>query len=234
MRITLVVLAFSFSIPTYAKEWKSLRQYQKETHNVTLSPSDWLASDRKHNTLVWQHANAFNLSHERPQEYQTIKERRDFYLWVNHEFQSNGHEVYWQTMAYFITSKMRLTETFPHCVLTPQKIKRYARQGSEVVFNNAFEKLNIVFNSDSILIGEEALKWDETMLHLEQHVWVESIYINIDAKSLKQIRRMTTGKFWYALAVPNELRFKNDISNPEDRYQYGLQILRPYCINHSK
>ena len=234
MKTVLFVLAFSFSIPTYAKEWKNLHQYQKGTHKVALSPSDWLSSDRRQNTLIWQHANAFNLSHNQPQEYQTIKERRDFYVWIDHEFQLKGHEVIWQKMAYFISSKMRLTEIFPHSMLTPKKVKLYARQGSEVVFNNALEKLNNLFSSDKTLKGEEALKWDEMMLHFEQFDWVESVYKNIDTRSLKQIRRMTSGKFWYALAVPKKLRFKNNISNPEERYRYGLNVLRPYCISHLK
>jgi len=234
MKIVLFVLALSFSISTYAKEWKSLCQYQKITHKTKLSPSDWLASDRRQNTLIWQHANVFNLSNDRPQKYLSIKERRDFYVWIDHEFQLKGHEVNWQKMAYYIASKMRMTETFPHCMLTPRKVKMYARLGSEVVFNNAFEKLKALFSSDDILKGKEALKWDKMMLHFEQFEWVESIYKNIDARSLKQIKRMTSGKFWYALAVPRKLRFKNDISSPEERYSYGLHILRPYCINHLK
>ena len=232
MKTVLLVLVFGFSSSINAKEWKSLRQYQKVTHKTTLSPSDWLSSDRRRNTLIWQHANAYNLSNDRPQEYENIKERRDFYVWIDHEFESKGHEVNWQKMAYYISSKMRLTETFPHCVLTPKKVKFYARQGSEEVFDHAFEKLNTIYALDYILKGAEAMKWDEMMLHFEQFVWVENIYKNIDARSLEQIRRMTSGKFWYALAVPKELRFNADISSPEDRYQYGLTILRPYCMDH--
>ena len=226
------VLGISFSVS--AKEYKSLRQYQKATHNSTLSPSDWLYSDRRHNTLVWQQANVFNLANNRPKEYRTIAERRDFYAWIDHEFQKMGHEVNWQKMAYFVSSKMRLVQIFPHCVFAFNKVKLYAYQGSEVVFNNAFEKLISLFNSKEILKGNEALKWDEMILHFEQFIWVESVYKSIDDRSLKQIRRMTSGKFWYALAVPKKLRFENDISKPEERYRYGLTILRPYCINHLK
>lgn len=231
MKIILFVLTLSFSFTTYAKEWRSLRQYQKITHKTELDPSDWLSSDRRHNTLIWQHANTFNLSQSRPQEYQTIKERRDFYVWIDHEFHLKGHEVKWQKMAYYISSKMRLLEVFPHCILTSKRVKLYAQQGSEVVFNNAFEQLQTLFVSDTIIRGDEALKWDEMMLHFEQFEWVESVYESIDAKSLKQIRRMARGKFWYALAFPRALRFKNDISNPEERYSYGLNILRPYCMD---
>jgi hypothetical protein len=231
MKTYLFVLLFIFSFDVYAKEWKSLKQYQKETQKAILSPSDWLITDRRQNTLIWQQANRFNLTNNKPKEYQSIKERRDFYIWINHEFNIAGHEVNWQKMAYYVSSKMRLLETFPHCILTPEKVKLYAHEGSEVVFDNAFEKLGALYNSDKILIGEEAIKWDEMMLHLEQFIWVESIYKNIDVRSFKQIRRMTMGKFWYALAVPKKLRFKTDISNPEDRYQYGFNILRPYCVD---
>lgn len=224
------MLGISFSLS--AKEWKSLHQYQNATHKSMLSPSDWLSSDRRHNTTVWQQANTFNLANNRPEEYQTITERRDFYAWIDHEFQKMGHEVNWQKMAYFVSTKMRLVQIFPNCVFTLKKVKLYAYQGSEVVFNNAFEKLNALFHSNEILKGNEALKWDEMILHFEQFIWVESVYKTIDDRSLKQIRRMTGGKFWYALAVPKKLRFKNDISKPEERYRYGLTILRPYCMDH--
>ncbi len=234
MKTMLFALVFSISFSVSAKEWQSLRQYQKATHKITLSPSDWLFSDRKYNTLIWQNANAYNLANHKPDEYQTIVERHDFYEWIDREFQKIGHEVIWQKMAYFVSSKMRLVQIFPHCVFALKMVKLYAYQGSEVVFNNAFEKLKILFNSNEILKGNEALVWDEMMLHFEQFIWVDSVYKTIDARSLKQIRRMTGGKFWYALAVPKELRFKNDISKPEERYRYGLTILRPYCVNYLK
>jgi len=232
MRIASIVLAVCISFSLHAKEWKTLKQYQKATHETNLSPSDWLSSDRRRNSLVWQHANAYNLNHNLPAEYQTIKERRDFYEWIDLEFKAKGHAVVWQKMAYYISCKLRLLETFPHCALTTKKVKVYAHQGSEVVFKNAFENLRNCFNSVEVLKDEDALEWDKMMLHEEQFVWVESIYQIIDERSLKHIKRMAEGKFLYAFVVPKAIKFKGDISNPEERYIYAFEILRPYCQNH--
>jgi hypothetical protein len=234
MKIYVFVLAIGISLSIHAKEWKSLKHYQKTTHETTLSPSDWLASDRRQNTLIWQHANVYNLTNDRPQEYETIKQYRDFYAWINYEFKVKGHHVVWQKMAYFISCKLRLLETFPHCIFTSGQVKRYADRGSEEVFSNAFGGLRTLFDSDKILKNNEALQWDEMMLHDEQFIWVERIYKKIDNKSLKQIRNMASGKFLYAFAVPKALKFESDISNPEERYRYALNILRPYCIAHLK
>jgi hypothetical protein len=232
MRIALIALAISFSFSVNAKEWKSLKQYQNATQETALSPSDWLSSDRRQNTLVWQLANVYNINQKKPQEYQTIKERRDFYEWIDHEFKAKGHEVIWLKMAYYITCKLRLLETFPHCLITTKPVKRYAHQGSEEVFNHSFENLKILLNSDKILKDNDALEWDKMMLHDEQYIWVESVYRIIDKKSLKQIKRMARGKFLYSFAVPKAIRFEGDISIPYERYNYALRILRPYCKNH--
>lgn len=234
MKIIVFVLAFGFSLSIQAKEWKSLRQYQKITQNEQLSPSDWLTSDRRQNSQVWQKANVYNLIHNRSNEYQTIKQYRDFYVWIDHEFKVKGHQVVWQKMAYFISCKLRMLETFPHGLLVTRRVKGYARRGSQVVFNNAFERLKSLFSSEKVLKNESALQWDKTMLHDEQFIWIESIYKDIDKKSLKQIERMARGQFLYALVVPKAVRFKDNISKPEERYQYALHILRPYCITHLK
>lgn len=232
MRIVLFVLVFGFSISIQAKEWKNIKQFQKSTLKKELSASDWLSSDRRQNTLVWQQANAYNLINNRPEEYKSIKQRRDFYAWINQEFKANGHEVIWQQMANYISCKLRLLETFPHCIFISKSVKIYADQGSEAVFNNAFESLNGLYNSDIILKNNEALNWDKSMLQNEQYIWIESIIKTIDKKSLKQIENMAGGKFLYSFMVPKAIRFKGDISNPEERFNYALNTFRPFCEKH--
>lgn len=232
MKIVLFVLALGFSLPTHAKEWRNLKQYQKSTHNTDLSASDWLTSDRKQNTLVWQHANVYNLNNNKPQEYQSIIQRRDFYIWINQELMAKGHEVIWQHMAHYISCKLRLMETFPHGVFISGKVKKYAHKASEAVFDNAFEDLKNIFNSNEILINDQANVWDKTMLQNEQFIWIENIIKTIDKKSLKQIEHMAEGKFLYALMVPKEIRFEGDISNPEERFNYAYNIFRPYFKTH--
>ena len=234
MKFILFVLAFSFSISIYAKEWKTLLQYQKATHNLALPDSDWLRSDRSKNTLVWQNANIYNLIHNNVQEYKSIIQRRDFYIWIDHEFKIKGHEVIWQKMAYYISGKLKVLESFPHELFISKRVKTYVQLGSEVIFNEAFKHLKSLFLYDGVLKDEDALKWDQKMLHDEQFIWVESIYKIIDQKSIKKIKNMASGKFIYAFVVPKAIRFYGDISDPEERYLYAINIFRPYCNSHLK
>lgn len=232
MKIVLFVMTFGVTFSLQAKEWKSIEQYQKFTHNAQLSSSDWLASDRRQNTLIWKHANAYNLVNDKPQEYQSIKQRRDFYSWINHEFESKGQEVTWPKMAYYISFKLRLLQRFPHRIFTSKKIKLFSQQANELIFNSAFDKLGDLFTSEKVLKNQEAIQWDKLMLHDEQYIWVDRIYKEIDSKSLKQIEHIVKGKFLYALVVPKAIRFEGDISNPEERYRYAFDVFRPYCLDH--
>jgi hypothetical protein len=181
------------------------------------------------NTVVWQNANAYNLTNNIPQGYSTIRQRRDFYTWYTIQIKAKGHEVVWPSMAYYISLKLRLIDTFPHLLLTSKKLKVYANEGSEFVFNEAFEALNTLFVSDKILIREEAFNGDKVMLSKEQFEWIERIYKTMDSRSIYKIGCMAKGKFIYSLIVPKAIRFNGDISKADDRYSFALNILRVYC-----
>lgn len=229
MKQLIFILIFTISFSAFSKEWRNLKQFQKETKLEKLSAKDWLCSDRKKNTLVWQEANQYNLQNNYPEEYQTIKQRRDFYEWYYTAIQKKGHEVVWPKMAHFISNKLRLIKAFPYNIFTKRNIKTYAYQGSETVFNSAFLDMKTLYASKDILKGEEALHWDESILYKEQHEWIESIYQSIDTKSLITIERMAKGKGFYSLMVVKEIRLEGDISKPTDRYNYALNSLRDYC-----
>ncbi|WP_188650508.1 Insecticidal toxin complex protein [Yeosuana aromativorans] len=223
------IFLFSLSNNISAKEWKSLKAYQNTTHHKILTPSDWLKTDRTHNTAIWQQANIYNLLNNLPKEYRRIQERRDFYEWLYDTLNSRGHEIVWIEMAHFISKKMRLLETFPCALFIHKKIVVYANEGSQAVFNNAFKELKELFNSKNVLKGDSAIQWDQKMSYKEQYIWLDSLYKTIDSKSLKTIEHMAKGKFLYGLAVPKAIRFKGDISNPKDRYNYATGPLRDYC-----
>lgn len=229
MKIVIYTLLFAISFSSEAKEWKNLKAYQKVSLNEKLPPSDWLKSDRKQNTLVWQNANTYNLTNNKPEEYKTIIQRRDFYTWFNAQIKAKGHEVVWPKMAYFISHKLRLIESFPHNIFTSKALKGYANKGSETVFNNAFSLLEQLWASQTILKGDAALQWDESILKKEQYIWIEDIYKTMDKSTVKKIERMAKGKFLYGLVVPNAIRFEGDISKAEDRFQYAMNTLRVYC-----
>jgi len=228
MKYVLLCLFICFSNSIHSKEWKNLKTYQKTTQRIHLSASDWLKKDRKRNTLIWKKANAYNLEVNLPREYTSIIQRRDFYKWIFNELNDKGHEVLWPAMAHYISNKLRLVNTFPFNLLTRKKVKHYSYQGSEVVFNNAFQTLRELINSQVILKGESAIKWDSKLLRREQFEWLETIYKTIDERSLKTIDRIAKGKFLYAFVLPKKLRFKGDISKAEVRYNYAFNILKPY------
>jgi len=213
----------------HAKEWRSLNSYQKKTNKKVLSPSDWLKFDRKHNTIIWQKANMYNLKHNLYQEYENIIQRRDFYRWVHYELKRKGHEVLWPAMAYLISKKLHLVEVFPYNLFSKKKIKTYSVEGSKVVFDNAFKKLLKINKSETIFTGDQALQWDKEILYEEQFKWLENIYNKVDEKTLKTIERIAQGRFLYSLVVPKQIRFKGDISVAQERYNYGLNRLREYC-----
>jgi len=218
-----------WSFKSVAKEYKSLKSYQKETNKSTLQPQDWLKSDRKHNTLVWMNANRHNLLNNNPQEYQTLKQRKDFFDWMDAELNAKGHEVVWPRMAYFISNKLRLLESFPYQTLTSRKIKDYAMDGSNAVFFNSFVMLKELYESEEILKGVKADEWDKEILKKEQYDWIFDVYKTIDDKSLKHIERIAKGKSFYSIFVPKQIRFEGDISNADDRYSYAFHKLREYC-----
>ncbi|TGV04555.1 Insecticidal toxin complex protein [Flavivirga rizhaonensis] len=218
----------------FAKEWKSLKVYQRETQQKFLSPSDWLKCDRTKNTLVWQRANIYNLSHNLPEEYVNIKQRRDFYKWLFNELNKKEHEVIWVKMAYFISKKMHLVEVFPYSIFSKRTIKVYAKQGSKTVFNNVFIELQKLYNSQVILKTGKAIGWDKTILKKEQYEWIDGIYKTMDAKNLKTLERIAKGKFLYGLLVPKIIRFKGNLSEAEIRYNYAIEVLKPYCENRYK
>ena len=74
----LILLNCFFNLST-AKEYKNLKAYEKLTDKLQLESSDWFYSDRKNNTAVWQQANLYYLQNNLPIEYQSLKERTDFY-----------------------------------------------------------------------------------------------------------------------------------------------------------
>ncbi|APG64407.1 Insecticidal toxin complex protein [Tenacibaculum todarodis] len=229
MKTILFLAFFIVSIPISAKEYKSLKAYEKSTQKETLSPSDWLKSDRKKNTLVWQKANVYNLKNNLSKEYLTIKQRRDFYVWYISEIEKKGHQVVWPRMALFISQKIKTMNSFPVNIFVRKSVKEYGEDGSIIVFNNVFLDLLALYKSDETLKNDAALNWDKKILHKEQFTWIASLYKTMSSKKIKRIERVAKGKFLFSLFVPKEIRFQGKIELAKDRYKYALDRLRAYC-----
>lgn len=227
-------LYFLFTWHVHCKEWQSFSYFQKQTGKHELSSSDWLTKDRKQNTLVWQQANTYNLINSLFDEYQSIQERRDFYLWYYKAIENKGHQVIWPKMAHYISKKLRLTMAFPFKIFIRKSVKKYSEEGSSTVFNKAFLDMRALFLSKEILANDLALEWDKEILKKEQYDWLIPVYKTVDTKTKKTITNIAKGTCFYAFLVPQPVRFKGDLSNAKERYDYALIDLRNYCKSHYK
>ncbi|NJX15727.1 hypothetical protein [Tamlana crocina] len=106
--------------------------------------------------------------------------------------------------------------------------------GNTTVFNNAFAELNTLYFSKKILKGKEADTWDSAILKLEQFKWIEPIYKTMDSKSLKTLRRVAKGKCFYKIMVPKPIRYKGELVNAQNRFDYAIKTLKLYCENRYK
>ncbi|MGJ5641239.1 Insecticidal toxin complex protein [Formosa sp. S-31] len=214
---------------SYAKEWQSLKAYQKATKQEHLAQGDWLKRDRIQNNGLYNNANRYNLLHNCPEEYPTVKQRYYFYNWLQGELHDKKVDVNWVKMARFISKKLSYVSAFPYKWFVRKSTIYYSNLGSEVAFSKAFGYLNALYSRSEVPDSETCLKWDLAMLEREQYNWVESVYQKMDESSLKQIERIAKGKSVYRLFIPKALEFKGNLSNPDDRYNYALETLLPYC-----
>ena len=212
-----------------AQEWKSLKAYQNETKQETLVEGQWLTKDRKQNTMSWKNANSYNLAHLRSESYVTVEQRLGFYNWMQRELKQKGHEIYWVAMAAFISDKLNYINVFPYKYFMRTSTIQNTNYGSAVVFNNAMPYLRPILEAQVVLTDETAVTWDLEMLCREQYYWVESVYKDMDSKSLNQISKIAKGKGIYGVFVPNTLEFTGDLEKAEDRYDYAVNVLLPYC-----
>lgn len=231
MRYFLILFFFFFYVDSSAAEWKSLKQYQKITGRSTLLHKDWLKKDRLKNTTTWKQANSFNLKHNLFLEYQTIKQRRDFYKWYALSVEQKGHKVVWPRMAHFISSKLNLATSFPYKLVLKKDVLVSSEEGSRKVFNSAFKNMYNLSTIPNALSTAESLVWDKAILHKEQYQWIKPIYVKMSSKTLKRLERIAKGKSVYALVVPKRIRFKGSLLKPIDRYTYAMQTLRKHCKN---
>ncbi|MDO6854362.1 Insecticidal toxin complex protein [Cellulophaga lytica] len=231
MRYLVTLILFFFCVDSSAAEWKNFKAYQQKTGRNTLLPKDWLKKDRLKNTVTWQQANSFNLKNNSFLEYQTIKQRRDFYKWYALSIEKKGHKVVWPRMAHFISAKLNLATHYPYKMFLKNDVIDAAKIGSEKVFNSAFLSMYNLYSNTTVLNEKESLAWDKAILYKEQHIWVKEVYDTLNEKTLKRLAHIAKGKFVYAVVVPKKLRFKGCLASAQERYTYAMQTLRKHCEN---
>lgn len=234
-RIFLLFFVFTISTSIFAQEWKNLKAYQKSTGQETLAKGHWLKKDRKRNTQQWQNANLYHLEREKGYEaYTTIKQRRDFYKWFDEWQTQQGHELQWVGAAYIVAGQFANTETWfvRTFVIRNVDILNFAQQGNQAILNDVYPELQKIYQSDILLTGEAATKWDSEYGYREQCVIIESFYEQQDEKVIQKLDKMATGKGIFRFVVPKSIRFQGDITNCEDRYKHGKEVLPLYYQQH--
>ena len=136
--IAIVVLILLITNSSFSQEWKGLKRYQKETGNSNLEDGHWLKKDRKRQTNIWNQANLFNLSKKNGfQNYKTISEIRDFYVWFDSERKKQGHEIKWIGIAGIATHQLSNLDNFMVriFIVHNKEIVTFANQGTKRYLN---------------------------------------------------------------------------------------------------
>lgn len=229
------LLSFFFSFSSiflcYSQEWKNLKSYTIETGNEILAAGNWLKKDRKKNTIVWKEANAYNIGLEKSYlKYKNIHQIHDFYIWFDEVRKEKKHEIKWVGIAAIAAGNLsKLDNPFVKAfVINNKELLNFAKQGSRDVFKFAWLKLKDVYYSDNPIKNEKAKSWDYEYGRIEQCEILKNNYNQLSEKAIKKLQKMAKGKGIYRLAIPNELRFKGDIKNCEDRFSYSINTLLDY------
>lgn len=229
--VSFLIININFLV---AQEWRSLKNYKKETGNSYLQEGNWLRKDRKKQTDVWQQANGYNLqSAEGYQKYESISQISAFYNWFDIERKKQGHEILWIGIASIATGQLSKIDCFfiRNFIVRNAEITQFANEGAEEVIKYSFPLLQKIYFSPEIIKGKAAEDWDIEFGKKEQCIILDSIYKKLSIQALRKLERMAKGKGIYSLAVPKKLKYDGDIENCTDRYEHGVKKLIPYYLS---
>jgi RHS repeat-associated protein len=220
----------------FLKEYPNAAAYYKENPNGKLDGSDghWLATDRLSNNSIFATANMYNLQHNLFDEYKTIEQRTAFYGWMQKTLESKGFDTKWAGAAYVIANQMAIVETGGPLgsLFVSDEVAKFAQDGNKAIFNDVFPKLRALLNG-SVLTGAKALQWDKRTLYAEQFKTVEPIYRMQSKETLTTLQKMATQTGQYSIMNPDELKFTGDVTNPNHRYNHGMNVAVPFWIKNS-
>lgn len=216
-----------------------MNEYRAITGSDQLLEGCWLKKDRKKNTIIWQNANAFNLTSANGYlKYKTIEQIRDFYEWFDKERIKKGHEIKYIGIAATVASQLSILENYfvRNLLVRDEGVLGFANDASKKVFEFAFYEMREVFELKESLIGTEAEKWDYDYGKNEQCYVLETIYESLPSKTIQKLEKMAKGKGVYYFGVPKELQFEGDIKDCNDRINHAARKIKPYRdrINKNK
>lgn len=216
---------------THASEWKNMKQYRARTNLDRLSESDWLKKDRKHNTQTWINANHYNINSTNGfTQYTKFAQKKDFYIWLDIEMRSRGHDVYWPGIAFIVTKRLRYLDIrfIQKTIIHDENFMFFIQECNNLILQHIYPNLTALYTSHTPLTGTAARKWDSVIIHKEQCIVLDTIYAKQPKPVLKKLNRMAQGKGIYRLAIPGRLRMRKDIRKCKNRCNYGLNTIRKY------
>ncbi|MCB0697441.1 MAG: hypothetical protein KDC07_08755 [Chitinophagaceae bacterium] len=232
----LALLCFlAISINTDGREWKHMKQYCTTTSRDTLGESDWLKKDRKHCTEKWTNANRYNISRANGyKQYRSFAQKNAFYYWLDNAYRCKGNEVQWPGIAYEVTKRLRILDSWPiqKLIIPNKQFVAFMQECNELILQNVFTDLHNLYESNVALTGIAARHWDTVLIHKEQCAVLDTLYAQQPEKVIHKLNRMTQGKGLYGIALPRKLRNDTDIRSCDNRCRYGLHIIAPYHKEH--
>lgn len=214
-----------------AREWKTMKQLQRETGRDSLQQGEWTKRDRKKNTHRWQAANKYNLQQEDGyRQYENFSQKRDFYKWMDDTRFAKGHEVKWAGNAYIITKQLSYLDNWLVRVLVVHNkpFMKFVRSSNEMILKNIYPDMQHVYERKTPLTGVKACEWDSSIIYKEQCIVLDTFYKKQPEHVLRKFNRMAAGKGIYALVLRKELRMKGDIRDCKTRCAYGLHTMGIY------
>ncbi|WP_316833136.1 hypothetical protein [Pedobacter aquatilis] len=211
-----------------AKEFARLNDYlliyPQGLHNG--SDGNWLKTDREKENEIWNHANKFNLTKQDGYlEYQTIFQRCDFYKWFQQKTDSLGFETRWPEAAKETTSKLKklLNPIAIAAGNSNQEIEAFVNTGNGIIFDDIWSDLTMLYKQQP-LKGKAAEVWDGQLLLKEQQL-IDPYYKKLSEASLKKLQKSLRKETALSKLLTG-LEFEGDLLNIQDRWLYGMKMMR--------
>ncbi|MGM9475177.1 hypothetical protein ACS5PU_02055 [Pedobacter sp. GSP4] len=210
-----------------AKEFTSAAAYLKIFPAAIIDGKDgnWLKTDRQKNTPVWNRANEVNIKKDKGyQEYTSIAERSDFYVWFQHRTDSLGFETKWGYAAAITTKKLEklLTNAASLCGITNSEIRIFVIDGNEIIFNDIWKELKSLYTAKP-LKEKAAETWDGVLLLKEQQL-IEPYYQKLSPASLAKLEKLLRKENFFSRLMPG-YEFEGQLLNLKDRWYYGMKMM---------
>jgi len=230
-------------------------EYDKDTSAAaSMTPADWLTSDRVGNTSRWQAANQTNLLNADSSQYRQIVERRDFYLWFYNTTCAMGCTTRWALAAYVVANGAHQVADMDDQAIgslgnsitnvASIELQGAMRDGNQAIFNNVLPKLRDLYRNalKGPVIGKAALSWDMQTLAEEQAL-IQPMYNTLSPQAKDQLSTIAHkwGGAVFAGSIltggdqvpggPNINPGKvpgmpdtADITDPAARWRYGMSL----------